>query len=500
MPRVRAALRRVARGLAERLRWLLAAVPNPVRLTLLGVGGLLVRAGLVERRRVVRTTDLAWPRIVTGLARMSKNAVDVAMVGVALGSTAIGGVGFAGPYWGLAFALGGGFAAGTIALVSQRYGAEAYGQLGQAVRSSAALVVAVTVPLAVVFWAVPRPLIALLTDDPQTVQYGADYLRVVGLGVPFAGLNLVGSRIFIGADDAWTPMVVRAGGATANVALNGLFIFGFGMGVVGAALGTVLANAAAAATFGVLLHRGRLPGTRPFPATVDPFGQYLHRETLRDLVDIGLPVAGRNLVWTVARFPLLAIVALFGPTVVAAYVIARRIQGLMNTPGWGFGLASSSLVGQALGTGDEAGAETWGRELVLYATATYLVAAAVVAVLARPVVGLFVPAGDPATPVAVWLVYAACVAVVLQGVKGVTAGALDASGDTRWPFYSQALGMVGGAIPLAYLGATTALGLWGLALSFLAESAIPAVVNYYRFSTGQWKAVSRSFRPDVADD
>ena len=89
--------------------------PNPVRLCILWIGLALARAGLVSREHVRRTTDLAWPRIVTGLARMSKNAVDVAMVGVAVGRTAIAGVGFASPYWGVAFSLGGGFAAGTIA-------------------------------------------------------------------------------------------------------------------------------------------------------------------------------------------------------------------------------------------------------------------------------------------------------------------------------------------------------------------------------------------------
>jgi len=478
-----------------------SAIPNPVRLTLLAVGYALARFDLVSEERIRRTVDLSWPRIVTGIARMSKNAVDVAMVGTAVGGAAIGGVGLAGPYWGLAFALGGGIAAGTIALVSQRYGAEAYDELAQAIRSSAFLTVALTLPLAALFFAFPRELIGLLSNDPPTVRHGAAYLKWVALGVPFAGLNLIGSRIFIGADDAWTPMVVRAGGAATNIGLNALFIFGFGMGAAGAALGTVLSNALATCVFAVLLSARRLPGTREFPATVNPVGSYLHRETLSDLVTISLPVIGRNSVWTIARFPLLAIVAMFGPLILPAYIVARRIFGLLNTPGWGFGLAASSLVGQELGAGDEASAETYGHEIVRYAVATYVVAAVLVFAFTEPIVHLFV--NDPAEidiGVAVWLVYASCVAVVGRGVTSAAAGALDASGDTRWPFYSQALGMFGGVIPLAYLGATTSLGLLGLGLTFFAESWIPAAINYYRFSTGKWKSISREFRPDAAAD
>jgi len=475
--------------------------PNPVRGVVLAIGLALARLGLIDRERARRTTDLAWPRIVTGLARMSKNAADVAMVGVALGQFAIAGVGYGSAYWGLAFSLGGGFAAGTIALVSQRFGADAYENLGRAVRASVLVVLATTVPLAIAVFTFATPLVDLLSSDPRAISYGGDYLRVLALGIPFAGLNLVGSRILVGTDDAWTPMVLRGGGAVANVVLNAVFIFGLGMGVVGAALGTVLANVLVTAAFAVGLVAGGLPVVGSFPLQVSLRGSYLHRGDVRDVVDIGTPVVGRNLTWTVARFPMLAIVGLFGAPTVAAYVIAIRIWGLLNTPGWGFGLAASSLVGQHLGAAEEGIAESYGREIVGFAVATYAVLAGLVALFADRVVLLFVD--DPAAqavPIAIGLVYVSCLAIVPQGVASTAAGALNATGDTDWPFYGQALGMFGLAIPLAYLGATTSLGMLGLYLSFLAETTVPAAINYYRFTTGKWKAVSQAYRPDVAGD
>ncbi|WP_049920057.1 MATE family efflux transporter [Halobiforma nitratireducens] len=481
----------------------MSRVPNPLRLLILAVGLGLARAGLIDRERAVQTTVLAWPRIVTGIARMSKSAVDVAMVGVAVGTSAVAGVGFAGPFWGLAFAIGGGVAGGTIALVSQRYGAEAYDELGLAVRSSTLLVVVISTPVVAVFWLFPAELISLLSSNERAIDYGAQYLRVVSLGIPFAGLNLVGSRVLVGADDSYTAMQVRAGGAVANIGLNAVLIFGLGQGVVGAALGTVLSNVAVTAAFAVGLCLGRFPGIGAFPVRVDPTGPYVDTETVRDLVTIGLPVGGRNLVWVVAEFPMLGILDLFGENTVAAFVIARRIWGLMNTPGWGFGLASSSLVGQALGQNDERTAEAYGRDIIRFAVATYLISAVLVAVFAEQIVVLF--ADDPTSgeiPIAIDLVYAACVAVIFQGVAGAAAGPLDASGDTRVPFASQFLGMFCCSIPLAYLGATTALGYWGLYLAFVAETTVPAAINYWRFRTDKWKTISESYRPDaaVADD
>ncbi|SFL43596.1 putative efflux protein, MATE family [Halogranum rubrum] len=474
---------------------------NPLRLFLVGVGAVLAKLGLVTPEKARETTDLAWPRILTGLARMSNSVADAAMVGVAVGPVAIAGMGFAGPYWGMTFAVGGGMAAGTIALVSQRYGAGAHDDLEGVVRSSALLVTLVALPVTLLFWTVPTELVALLSDDPAAVGYGAAYLRILALAVPFAIVNQIGSRVLIGVDDAWTPMVVRSAGAAANVTLNAVFVFGLDMGVVGAATGTVVASVLVTAAFVVGLVAGRLPLVGDFPITVDPAARYLDREVFADLLAIGLPVVGRSSVWTVARFPILVFVGLLGPNVVAAYVISRRIWGLMNTPGWGFGLAASSLVGQALGADDEANAEAYGREITYFTVATYLLAAAFVAAFARPAVLLFVDDPvSPAVPIAVDFVYAACVAIVPAGVTNGIAGALDATGDTRWPFYGRALGMFGFAIPLTYLATTTSLGLFAVSLSFLGESLPSMLVNWYRFRSGKWKAISRAYRPGAADD
>ncbi|WP_290818087.1 MATE family efflux transporter [Halovivax sp.] len=473
--------------------------PNPIRLVILWVGLGLARLGLIDRERARRTTDLAWPRIVTGLARMSKSAVDVAMVGIAVGSAAIAGVGFAGPFWGLAFTVGGGVAGGTIALVSQRYGAGRFDELGQAIRSSVLLVLLVSVPLAAFFATFSTELISIISNDPEVIELGAAYLAVVAFGVPFAGLNLIGSRTFVGMDDAWTPMVIRAGGAVANIGINAVLIFVVGMGVVGAAIGTVLANVLVTAAFGTLLVTGRFPGVPDMDVTVEPFGTYADLAVCRSLVEIGVPVFGRNLVWTIAEIPLLSIVDMFGTDVASAYVIARRVWALMNTPGWGFSLAASSLVGQELGANDERTAERYGREIVRFSVAVYAVSAAIVFVFAEPITLAFVDdPGELSVPVAVTLVQVACFAILVRGIAGAAEGALNAAGDTSWPFYGQFLGMFGGAIPLAYLGATTPLGLYGLYLAFIAETAIPAAINYYRFATGKWKVISRSYRPSAA--
>ncbi len=467
---------------------------RPFRLMIRGVGLALARLGFVDTRRAVRTAELAWPRIVTGVARMSKSTVDVAMVGTALGASAIAGVGLATPYWALAFMLGGGIAGGTLSLVAQRYAAGQPGAAGVAVKVSALFALAATLPLVVVFWLFAEPLIALIGAGEEAVAYGARYLRVVSLAMPFAALSLVGSRALVGTGDAWTPMVVRAGGAVANIGLNALLIFGFGLGVTGAALGTVLASMAVTAAFVGGLVRGRLPLLGALPLRVRLRSPHWDALTARHLARIATPMALTNVVRGGGQFPLLAIVSFYGPGVVAAFVIALRVRDLMNTPGWGFGLASSSLVGQALGVGREREAAAYAQDVLRYAVAVYVLAAVGVFAFAQPVSRLFVSEAA-LLPVTAALVRATCVSVVLWGVMNGAMGPLRASGDTRWPLYGQVLGLIGFALPAAYLGAVTPLGLAGLYLALVLETGVPAAVTYGRYRSARWQAISRAYRP-----
>jgi len=470
---------------------------NPVRGILLLVGTAVARLGLIDRDRVERATDLSWPRIVTGLARMSRSTVDVAMVGIALGPTAIAGVGFATPFWGVAFSLGGGVAGGTISLVSQRYGAEAFDELALAVKASAVLALCLTVPVAALYLTIPDVLIDLIGSEAPAIAYGVDYLQVVALGMPFAALNLIGSRTLVGADDAWTPMILRGGGAVINIVINAVLIFGLDMGVVGAAAGTVVSNALVTCTFAVGLARGGLPGVGEFPVQIPLSGPHFDRSLLSDLVEVATPLIGTNLSRSGAQFPMLAIVGLFGSNIVAAFVVAMRVRALMDTPNWGFSLASSSLVGQSLGEGDETGAGDWAQDVLRFSMAMYVVIAVGVFVFARPIGRVFV--SDPAIlPTVTTFIYVACVSVLFSGVYGGSTGPLRASGDTRWPLYAQLTGLYVFSLPLAYLGHATALGVYGLYLAVFAQMAVPALIAYYRYQTETWKVVSRDYRPEAA--
>jgi putative MATE family efflux protein len=461
------------------------------------VAGALDRAGVIAPERFDATVDLAWPRVVTGFAIMSKRTADVAMVGWAIGATAVAGLAFANAFWLVGKFVGVGLAGGTIGLVSQNYGGEARRRAATVVTTSAGFAALLALPVVAALTVFAEPLIGLLGPAPDARGFGVRYLVYAAPGLAFEYQNLIASRTYAGTGDTRTPMVVRAGGAVLNVVLSAGLIFGAGLGVVGAAVGTTLSTAAATAVFAWGMSgrsyggRGASPVPLSFGAGVDP-------EIARQLVRVSAPLVARRLADGLIVFPLLAIAATFGSGIVAALEVGRRVRGLAGGFTWGFAIAASTLVGQHLGRGDEREASAYGWAIARLSAAVYLPLAAAIAFLADPIAGLFV--GDPAVrgPAAAFVV-AAAVGIVPLGLNGSMTGALRGAGDTRVPLVATLVGRYGCALPIAALGVVGPLGVAALHVAFVVETLVPAVVNTHRFRSNAWRAVSRVYRPPAAD-
>ena len=460
------------------------------------VAGAFERGGVIERDQLSATVSLAWPRTITGFAIMSKRAVDLALVGIAVGPTAVAGLAFAGAFWQTSKFLGIGLAGGTVGLVSQNYGGDDPDTAGAVVLAGLGLAVGISVPTVAGFVLFAEPLIGLVGSDPAAIGHGATYLALVAPGLFFEYCNLLASRTYAGVGDTFTPMTVRAGGAVVNVALSAGLVLGVGWGVAGAAVGTATATGLVTLVlaWGMFGRSYRIPGLAASPI---PLGEARlpDRALLWDVITVSAPLAARRTAEGLVVFPLLWIASAFGPLVVAGLEVGRRVRALVNSFSWGFGIASSTLVGQRLGAGEESAAESVGDAIIRLSAVVYLLAVAVVFLAARPIAGGFVGSAaelDAATQFVRW----AAISTLALGIDGSATGVLRGAGDTRFPFFASLAGRYAVALPLAALGLVVApLGVTGLYLALVAETAVPGLGNLWRVHTNRWKAVSRSYRP-----
>ncbi|ELY53680.1 MATE family efflux transporter [Natronolimnohabitans innermongolicus] len=459
-------------------------------------GRVLERLGVIDAERFGPTADLAWPRIVTGFAIMSKQTADLAMVGIAVGTAGTAGLAFALAFWEIVTMLGLGLAGGTVSLVSQNYGGEETERASLVVKQSVLLAVALALPLVATFWLFADVLIGFFSGEADSLAHGVTYLTLVAPAVLFELLNLIASRTYTGVGDTFTEMVARAGGAVLNIALSAVFIFGFGMGVAGAAIGTTLSTGfvTVVLAWGMVGRSYGALGMEPSPVPITRSGGWFDAALLGQVIEISAPEIGRRLAQGIVVFPLLWIAAAFGPVVVTALEVGRRVRGMINSINWGLSLAASSLVGQELGSNDEAGAGAYGEGIIRLAIVTFAGVAVVVVALSEPIAGVFVSGSDEVALAGTFVAVGAISAIGF-GIDGTAAGALLGAGDTRLPFVAALIGRYVFAVPAATLGLVTPLGVAALYLALLLETFVPGGINYWLFRRGRWKAVSRRYRP-----
>ena len=481
---------------------------------------LLARFGVVDRRMGAEAFDLAVPVMVTGALRVLIRVSDFLFVGIATGAAGIAALELGFQYFFVAFGLALALTSGTISVVSRLLGAGDRSHADLAVKQSLWLGLLVSVPLAVCGWFYADPLVGLLTDDPETIRKGADYLRIVLAASPARFWSMIAARALAGAGDTRTPMYVRLVTLPVNVVLNGVLVFGLGpfpsFGVAGAALGTAVAYLLSASAFLVLLLSTR------FPVRLRLGGPQFDLPLLAEITRVSLPLAGTRLSRTFGRFPFLFVLGVLGTSELAAYAVGRRVVLFAMMPAWGYSTAASTLVGQAVGGGENEAATAYGWQTTRIALATQLLVAAVLAAFAP-----YVARGFGTEDVALT---AAFVRVFALGVAGFSVartmrGALRGAGDTRWPFYGTVVGTYLVRLPVAFLalpvGYAVSVGpvsLGGLTLgplsvspgmgfgvsaafaAILAGLYVKAIVNTARFASGRWVAVARAARGTTPTD
>ena len=466
----------------------------------------LARLGLVDRETAVESTALAAPVMVTGGLRILLRLADFLMVGIALGDAALAGLELGFQYYFVGFGLSLAVSSGTISVVSRLQGAGESARANLAVKQSLWLAVGLSLPLTLVSWRYPEALVGMLTSDPTTVDYGATYLSIVMLSMAPRFWSMVASRALAGSADTRTPMYVRLLTVPTNVALNGVLVFGLGpfprLGIAGAAWGTTIANVVAATVFLRLLVSGRYAVSLPVS------GPQFDAGLAREIVRVALPLTGMRLLQTFGRFPFLFILGVLGTPTLAAYAIGRRVMLLALMPAWGYSTAASTLVGQHLGSGDEASATDYGWQTLRVALAVQLAVAAVLVVFARSIVSLF---GTAYPELAAQFVRVFGLLVAGFSISRTMRGSLRGAGDTRWPLYGTILGGYCFRLPVAMLalpasfvvavplvGGTVSpglgLGLPAIFAALVGNYYLKAAVNTGRFWSGRWQDAARTTR------
>ena len=274
-----------------------------------------------------------------------------------------------------------------------------------------------------------RPLAAAFGSSPAALDEAVTYLRVSALGLPAMLLVLAATGILRGLQDTRTPLAVSAVGFGANAVLSVALVLGLGLGIAGAAWGTVLAQwGMALALLAVVLRQGRGAGASLRPHVGRVLGAALD----------GAPLLVRTLALRAIILLTVATAADFGDVPLAAYQVTTTIWSLLVFALDALAIAGQALTGAQLGSGDARGARQATALMVRWGVWGGVLLGVGLLALHRVLPALFTD--DPAvrSAIAAGLVVIA-LGQPLAGYVFVVDGVLIGAGDGRWLAMSMTL-------------------------------------------------------------
>ncbi len=432
-----------------------------------------------ERRRTILT--LALP-IIGGMASQNVlNLVDTAMVGL-LGAPELAAVGMGSfaNFMATAFIMG--LSAGVQALAARRLGEGREGETAVPLNGGLLLAVLLAVPWSLLLIIFADRLFPLLVQDPQVVDLGIPYLRarlvaMVALGMNFSfrgywnGVNL--SKVYMR-----TLIVMHL----SNIFLNWVLIFGkLGLpayGSTGAGMGSAIATFLGLAMYigqGVVLARGS-GFLRSFP----------DRRTLVSMLRLSVPTGIQQTFFASGMTALFWIIGRIGTAELAASNVLVQLLLVAILPGIGFGMASASLVGQALGRANVADAARWAWDVGKLAMVLVGLLALVGLLFPSFMLGFFLHEPETLKLARVPLqIVAATMSWDTLGL--VLMNSLLGAGDNRRVMAISVSLQWGLFLPVAYLvGPVLGLGLIGVWAAQVAYRALQTAAFVMMWHRGSW--------------
>jgi putative MATE family efflux protein len=412
---------------------------------------------------------LAFPALGTLAVEPLYRLVDTAIIG-RLGTDQLGGLAVAIAVLSLVVAGSNFLAYGTTEQVARLLGSgrtSAAADVGVQAMWLSITVGIVAVPALILL---AEPLATVLGADGDVLDHAVEYLQISAIGVPFVLIALAAQGVQRGAADYRTPLLILVASNLLNLVLELVLVFGFDLGIAGAAWSTVVAQAAAGLAFLIVI-RSRLA-----PATT----RRLDWTLMRPLV-----AAGRHLLVRVG-----SMLAVFtGSTAVAARIDAPTLAAHQVCIALFFFLAltldalaipAQTLVADELGRGDRLVARQIGDRVVVLSVRTAVVIAILLVATAPWLAQVF--SSDPA------VVSRTIVGLRLLGLlllPGAVAFAYDGvfigAGDYRF-LGRAAFGYLIAVIPIAVaVLALPSLGIAGIWIGLTFWMVIRAYVNHRRF-------------------
>lgn len=304
---------------------------------------------------------------------------------------------------------------------------------------------AVSVLFAIISFIFPGFLMALFTNETELISLGAQYIRIAALSYLITGITQCWLCVMKTTGQTRQSAVISTSALILDTVLNAIFIFGFHMGVNGAALTTTLARIVE--LMAVLLYTRRMavkPDFGKIPAGIN-----------KDFVKCSVPILINSMAWGVGTTLYSVIIGHLGMVMTAANSVANIVRQLAISVCRGLGSGGEILLASVLGSGDLVKGKAYGSQLSKLSVLCGVVCAGLALIFGFMLSHFMTLSMEVRRELNIMIVISAFYMLSLSVNTVVICGIFTAGGDTAFDAYSVAVTMW-----LVILPAAAAAAFW----------------------------------------
>ena len=319
--------------------------------------------------------------------------------------------------------------------------------------------------------------------EANVMEASKTYLLIVSASIPFIALYNAGAAVFRTMGNSKVPMYLSMMMNAINVGGNAILIFGFGMGVAGAATSTLVSRVISAVAIILLLCSPEhlLHLERPFSFKLD-FGM------LKKIAYIGIPNGLENGMFQLGKIMVLSMITGFGTAAIAANAVSNIIATFQVLPGMSVGMAVITVCSRCVGAGDYEAARYYTRK-ILKLVHILIVVFSVTTLVALPSIMHLYNLSDDAMTFTKQIIWYHGICCMLIWPEAFTLpNTLRAASDVKFCMILSIISMWVFRIAFSYIIAVRmGMGVLGVWIAMTIDWAVRAVLFIIRYRGKRWQ-------------
>ena len=430
-----------------------------------------------EKLRLI--VSLSIPSILAQISATVMFFIDASMVGH-LGAKASAAIGLVETTGWLMGGLGAAANMGFSVQVAHAIGANDFERARRVLRQSLVCCLLWSLAITSIALMVSGRLPFWLGGSEEIAHDASLYFALIGVFGIFYQIEGLGGSMLKCSGNMKIPSMLNIWMCVMDVVFNYLFIYVLGLGVMGAALGTGLAELITAGMMMYfLLVRSDMLSLVGRPGSFKP-----RADVVRNAFKIGAPMGLQHMLMGGAQIVSTLIVAPLGTVAIAAHSLGITVESLCYMPGFGIAEAATTLVGQSFGAGKRMLTQSFARMSTGLGVAVMTLMGVMMWIFASELMSLMTPV-DEIIAIGAECLRIEAFAEPMFAASIVINGIFIGAGDTLRPAIMSLASMWGVRLTLAALLATT-YGLPGVWTAMAIELTFRGIIFLIRLMQGGW--------------